>query len=248
MLIQAADAGKQVAVLVELKARFDERNNIQWANRLEEAGIHVVYGVANLKTHCKLCLVVRREAGGVRRYAHIGTGNYNRATSQVYTDFGLFTANPRVLEDVSGGLQLADRLLRPPGVRRAARRAGHAPRPRMLALIEREIAHAQAGRAAQDHRQEQRGDRSADRPRAVSGRRGRRHDRSDRPRRLRAAEPGSRASASAFRSGRSSAGSSSTRASTAFENGGAARALHGQRRSDGTEPRSAGRDALPGRG
>ena len=101
MLIAAADAGKQVAVLVELKARFDERNNIQWATRLEEAGVHVVYGVENLKTHCKLCLVVRKELDGVRRYAHIGTGNYNRATSQVYTDFGLFTANPQILDDVS---------------------------------------------------------------------------------------------------------------------------------------------------
>ena len=147
MLIQAADAGKQVAVLVELKARFDERNNIQWATRLEEAGIHVVYGVANLKTHCKLCLVVRREAGGVRRYAHIGTGNYNRATSQVYTDFGLFTANPRVLEDVSEVFnsltgysdrqEYGELLVAPVSLR-----------SRMLGLIEREVAHAQAGRAA----------------------------------------------------------------------------------------------------
>jgi polyphosphate kinase len=101
MLIDAADEGKQVTVLVELKARFDERNNIKWATRLEEAGVHVVYGVENLKTHCKLCLVVRREADGVRRYAHIGTGNYNRGTSQIYTDLGVFTANPRVLDDVS---------------------------------------------------------------------------------------------------------------------------------------------------
>jgi polyphosphate kinase len=147
LLIRAADVGKQVAVLVELKARFDERNNIQWANRLEEAGIHVVYGVANLKTHCKLCLVVRREAGGVRRYAHIGTGNYNRVTSQVYTDFGLFTANPRVLEDVSevfnsltgysNRQEYGELLVAPVTLR-----------PRMLGLIDREIAHARAGRAA----------------------------------------------------------------------------------------------------
>ena len=101
LLIAAAHAGKQVSVLIELKARFDERNNIEWAGRMEDAGVHVVYGVENLKTHCKLCLVVRKEADRVHRYVHIATGNYNRTTAQVYTDFGLFTADPGVLEDVS---------------------------------------------------------------------------------------------------------------------------------------------------
>jgi polyphosphate kinase len=147
LLIDAADAGKQVAVLVELKARFDERNNIQWATRLEEAGVHVVYGVENLKTHCKLCLVVRQEAHGVRRYAHIGTGNYNRATSQVYTDIGLFTADPAVLGDVSeifnfltGYSQRTDyqQMLVAPLSLRA----------RFVELLQREMAHAQAGRPA----------------------------------------------------------------------------------------------------
>ena len=98
---QAAAEGKQVAVLVELKARFDERNNIAWATRLEEAGIHVVYGLVNLKVHCKLCLVVRNEADGLHRYAHVATGNYNRATSQVYTDLALFTADEAILDDVT---------------------------------------------------------------------------------------------------------------------------------------------------
>jgi len=100
-LIEAVEAGKQVAVLVELKARFDEKNNIVWAKRLEEVGAHVVYGLVNLKTHCKLCLVIRKEADGIRRYAHIGTGNYNRTTSQVYTDVGLFTSRDEITEEVS---------------------------------------------------------------------------------------------------------------------------------------------------
>ncbi len=100
-LIEAVEAGKQVAVLVELKARFDEKNNIVWAKRLESVGVHVVYGLVNLKTHSKLCLVVRREADGIRRYVHVGTGNYNSATAKVYTDFGMFTAREDVAEDVS---------------------------------------------------------------------------------------------------------------------------------------------------
>jgi polyphosphate kinase len=101
LLVEAAEAGKQVAVLVELKARFDERNNIVWANRLEEAGAHVVYGLVNLKTHAKLCLIVRKEPDGIRRYAHLGTGNYNVSTSRVYTDLGLLTARPAIVEDVA---------------------------------------------------------------------------------------------------------------------------------------------------
>jgi polyphosphate kinase len=147
MLIEAADAGKQVTVLVELKARFDERNNIRWAERLEEAGVHVVYGVENLKTHCKLCLVVRNEADAVRRYVHIGTGNYSRATSQIYTDFGLFTANPRVVDDVSEVFNALTGYSR----RQEYNELIVAPmglRTRLIALLEREMAHAAAGRQA----------------------------------------------------------------------------------------------------
>nr|WP_238580675.1 RNA degradosome polyphosphate kinase [Streptomonospora alba] len=101
-LIDAARAGKEVVVLVEIKARFDEHNNILWARKLEEAGCHVVYGVVGLKTHCKLALVVREDDDGtVRRYCHVGTGNYNPGTARVYEDFGLFSAAPEVGEDLS---------------------------------------------------------------------------------------------------------------------------------------------------
>src|SRR5262249_7771428 len=147
LLIDAADAGKQVAVLVELKARFDERNNIRWATRLEEAGVHVVYGLEKLKTHCKLCLVVRKEPSGIRRYAHIGTGNYNETTAQLYTDLSLFTAADDVLGDVSDvfnaltgysqRLDYRELLVAPVGLR-----------DRFIALIDREIEHARAGRPA----------------------------------------------------------------------------------------------------
>ena len=147
LLIRAAEGGKQVAVLVELKARFDERNNIVWANRLESAGVHVVYGMVNLKTHCKLCLVVRKELDGIVRYAHVGTGNYNRVTSQVYTDFGLFTARPEVLDEVtevfnyltgySNKWDYRELLVAPHHLRKA-----------FTALIEREMEHAAEGREA----------------------------------------------------------------------------------------------------
>jgi polyphosphate kinase len=147
LLEEAAEAGKQVAVLVELKARFDERNNITWATRLEDAGVHVVYGLVNLKTHCKLCLIVRKEPDGIRRYAHIGTGNYNASTARMYTDVALVTSRAGIVEDVtnvfnyltgySGLTDYQHLLVAPVSLRRQLR-----------ALIEREAAHAASGRPA----------------------------------------------------------------------------------------------------
>jgi len=100
-LMEARENGKAVAALIELKARFDEENNIGWARALESMGVHVVYGVVGLKVHAKLCMVVRREKDGIRRYMHLGTGNYNASTSRIYTDFGLFTCDKEIGEDLS---------------------------------------------------------------------------------------------------------------------------------------------------
>ncbi len=100
-LARAAEKGKQVTVLVEIKARFDEENNIIWAKHLEQSGCHVIYGLVGLKTHCKLLLVVRREEDGIKRYVHMGTGNYNDVTAKIYTDLGLFTSNPYFGADIS---------------------------------------------------------------------------------------------------------------------------------------------------
>jgi polyphosphate kinase len=105
-LIRAAGDGKQVVCIVELKARFDEEANIGWAQTLEDAGVHVAYGVVGLKTHAKMCLAVRNENGGIRRYAHLGTGNYNPETADIYEDLGLLTADPDVTADVSEAFNL----------------------------------------------------------------------------------------------------------------------------------------------
>jgi polyphosphate kinase len=146
-LIHAAEAGKQVAVLVELKARFDEQRNVKLAQTLENAGVHVVYGVMGLKTHTKLAMVVREEGDGLRTYCHIGTGNYNSRTAQLYTDLGLFTANPQITDDVIDLFHyLTGRSLK-----RDYRKLLVAPvnmRERFMLKIRREAEHARAGREA----------------------------------------------------------------------------------------------------
>jgi polyphosphate kinase len=144
-LKEACARGKQVAALVELKARFDEENNLGWARALESAGVHVVYGLPGLKTHAKVCLVVRREHGGIRRYVHLGTGNYNAVTAGIYTDFGLFTANPDIGADVS---DLFNVLTGYSALReyRKLLVAPHTLRREIISKIDREIAcHGESG-------------------------------------------------------------------------------------------------------
>jgi len=146
-LTDAAERGKQVAVLVELQARFDEANNITWARTLEDYGVHVAYGLPGLKTHAKTTLVVRREADGIRRYVHVGTGNYNSKTARLYEDVGLFTASPSVGADISDLFNALTGFSR----HRRYRALLVAPanmRERLVHLIERESAHAAAGRPA----------------------------------------------------------------------------------------------------
>ncbi len=146
-LAAAADNGKQVSVLVELKARFDEENNILWAKKLEQAGCHVIYGLLGLKTHSKITLVVRREEDGIRRYVHLGTGNYNDSTAKLYTDCGLMTCNPLVGEDATAVFNMLSGYSEPLSWNRLA----VAPiwlRNHFVRLIRREAANAREGRKA----------------------------------------------------------------------------------------------------
>jgi polyphosphate kinase len=146
-LAEAAQSGKQVTVVIELKARFDEAANINWAKTLQEAGAHVVYGIVGLKTHAKLALVVRREENGIRRYLHLGTGNYNQSTAKLYEDFGLLTCDPDITNDSAElfnwltGVSVFPRLKKI----KAAPKALHAF---VLEMIEREIDHAKSGKPA----------------------------------------------------------------------------------------------------
>lgn len=146
-LAHAAERGKQVAVLIELQARFDEENNIIWAQRLEDVGVHVSYGVAGLKTHAKLALVVRREGDSMRRYVHIGTGNYNPKTARLYTDFGLLSDDPALGADLTDLFNVLTGFASPSGYRKLVV-APRGMRERFLEMIRREIRHREAGRPA----------------------------------------------------------------------------------------------------
>ena len=146
-LAQAAENGKQVSVLVELKARFDEENNIVWAKKLEQAGCHVIYGLVGLKTHSKIALVVRREEDGIRRYVHLGTGNYNDSTAKLYTDCGIFTCNEAIGEDATAVFNMLSGYSEP----LSWNELSLAPiwlRNKFMKLIGRETAHAKCGQPA----------------------------------------------------------------------------------------------------
>ena len=146
-LAQAAENGKQVSVLVELKARFDEENNIVWAKKLEKAGCHVIYGLVGLKTHSKITLVVRKEEDGIRRYVHLGTGNYNDSTAKLYTDMGMFTSKTRYGEDATAVFNMLSGYSEPL-VWNKLSLALLWLRGKFLSLIEREKEHAKNGRTA----------------------------------------------------------------------------------------------------
>lgn len=144
-LAEAADRGKQVTVLLEVKARFDEENNIHWGHELEKAGCHVVYGLPGLKTHSKITLVIRREEGHIRRYTHLGTGNYNDVTARLYTDMGILTARDDIGEDAGNFFNMVTGYSETPGLRLLVA-APRELRPELLRLIRRETEHARVGR------------------------------------------------------------------------------------------------------
>ena len=245
-LIRAAERGKQVVVLVEIKARFDEEANIVWARKLERAGAHVVYGLVGLKTHSKTALVVRREGSGLRRYVHIGTGNYNHRTARTYTDLGLLTCRPEIGADITDLFNVLTGLSR----QRAFRRilvAPHSLRSRFLDLVDREVGHVAAGTAGPDRAQAQRDRRRCRDRGAVSGRPGRRRYRADHSRGL--LDP-----ARAAGSLRTDPGSLDHRripgalADLGLRERRRPRVVHRLGRPDGSQPGSADRGGRPGRG
>jgi polyphosphate kinase len=212
-LADAAQAGKDVTVIIELRARFDEEANIELANKLQEAGAHVMYGVFGFKTHAKLVMVVRREEKGLRRYCHLGTGNYHAKTARLYTDYGLLTADEAIGEDVHEIFLQLTGLTRVPRLRKLL----HAPfslHQALLDKIEREARACARRQAGAHHCQAQCAHRAHHHSGAVPRLARRRGHRSDRARRLCCLRPGVPGSPSASRCAPSSAAFSSTRAST----------------------------------
>ncbi len=190
-LIDAAEAGKQVVVLVEMKARFDEQANIGWARTLERAGCHVVYGLVGLKTHCKTALVVRQEGNQIRRYAHIGTGNYHPKTARIYEDLGLLTADPEVGADLTDLFNVLTGYSRQTAYRRLLV-APYGVRSGLVDRIETQTALARAGQAGTRPDQGERARRRGGHRRALPGFGRRRPGRPARPRHVHDASGGAR--------------------------------------------------------
>ena len=218
-LIRAAERGKQVVVLVEIKARFDEEANIVWARKLERAGAHVVYGLVGLKTHSKTALVVRREGSGLRRYVHIGTGNYNPKTARLYVDLGLLTARSDLGADVTDLFNVLTGLVPPADVPEAPRRATRpAHRASSSSSNARSLMHRPAGRPGSSSSSMRSSTCRASRRSTPRRRRVSRSTSSRAPRAR--SSPACPACPTTSGSGPSSGSSSSTRASVSFENGG----------------------------
>ena len=212
-LIRAAERGKQAVCMVELKARFDERANIGWARALEESGVHVVYGLPNLKTHAKCILIVRREGDGVRHYVHVGTGNYNPTTARLYTDFGLLTCDDQIGADVADMFNQLTGFARPGAFRRVLVAPAHM-REGIIDEIERTIAAKRGGPPGADRDEDELARRQALHPGALPRFAGGRPGRPQHPRDLLPAAGRRPACPRTSACTRSSAASSSTRAST----------------------------------